>query len=77
MKLVGDKREPPDTEYVQVPVTKGSLVLIHGLVYHKSSANKSSKSRWIYTFHMIDGKLEYCADNWLQPTKEMPFTKLV
>ncbi|KAI8901921.1 hypothetical protein BC833DRAFT_47563 [Globomyces pollinis-pini] len=73
---MNEGQEPDDSEYIAAPVTSGSLVLIHGLVYHKSGANHSKKSRWIYTFHMIDGSLEYPADNWLLPTPEMPFTKL-
>jgi ectoine hydroxylase-related dioxygenase (phytanoyl-CoA dioxygenase family) len=28
--------EPSDSEYIAAPVREGSLVLIHGLVYHKS-----------------------------------------
>ncbi len=56
--------------------TTGTLVLIHGSVLHKSSHNYSDKSRFIYTFHMIDGANEYPADNWLQPTPEHPFMNL-
>lgn len=39
-------------EFVMGPVTKGSLVLIHGNVLHKSERNLSDSSRWIYTFHV-------------------------
>lgn len=39
-------------EFVMGPVTKGSLVLIHGNVLHKSERNLSEGSRWIYTFHV-------------------------
>jgi ectoine hydroxylase-related dioxygenase (phytanoyl-CoA dioxygenase family) len=67
---------PLDEQYVAVPVKAGSLVLIHGSVYHKSGPNLSEKSRWIYTFHLIEGDYEYPSDNWLQPTNEIPFTKL-
>ena len=77
MDFLGPKQEPEPEEYVPCPVKKGSLVLIHGLVYHKSMPNTSPQSRWIYTFHMIDGELDYPSDNWLQPTTLMPFTKLV
>jgi ectoine hydroxylase-related dioxygenase (phytanoyl-CoA dioxygenase family) len=76
IQLEGANGEPTKEEYVAAPVSAGSLVLIHGLVHHKSGPNLSKKSRWIYTFHMIDGALNYPEDNWLQPTKEMPFTKL-
>lgn len=54
----------------------GTLVLIHGSVVHKSEANRSKKSRFIYTFHVIEGKNEYDEKNWLQPTAETPFSSL-
>ncbi|KAI5481258.1 hypothetical protein MNV49_004878 [Pseudohyphozyma bogoriensis] len=54
----------------------GDLVIIHGSVVHRSEKNLSDKSRFIYTFHMIEGEAEWDELNWLQPTPEMPFTKL-
>lgn len=39
-------------EFVLGPVKKGSLVLIHGNILHKSEQNLSKNSRWIYTFHV-------------------------
>ncbi|KAN0061852.1 hypothetical protein ACQY0O_005845 [Thecaphora frezii] len=54
----------------------GTLVLIHGSVLHKSEKNLSDKSRYIYTFHMIEGEAEYDEKNWLQPTEAMPFPSL-
>lgn len=38
--------------FVMGPVKRGSLVLIHGNVLHKSERNLSEISRWIYTFHV-------------------------
>lgn len=73
---VNEVAGPGDVDYVPVEVKAGTLVLINGLTYHKSGPNNSSKSRWIYTFHLIEGKAHYPADNWLQPTRDMPFTKL-
>ncbi|KAJ1975526.1 hypothetical protein H4R34_004303 [Dimargaris verticillata] len=54
----------------------GSLVLIHGSILHRSSHNHSDHSRYIYTFHAIESTAEYAPDNWLQPTKEMPFSRM-
>ncbi|KAK0547546.1 hypothetical protein OC846_004801, partial [Tilletia horrida] len=57
----------------------GALVLIHGSVLHKSERNGSDHSRFIYTFHMIEGEghgAEYDKRNWLQPTQKMPFSRL-
>ncbi|KAF2362222.1 Phytanoyl-CoA dioxygenase [Trinorchestia longiramus] len=72
---------PPDaddpTKYVAVPVNKGSLVLIHGCVDHKSDRNTSDRSRHVYTFHIIEQhNTRWDANNWLQPTENMPFTSL-
>ncbi|KAK7066115.1 Phytanoyl-CoA dioxygenase domain-containing protein 1 [Halocaridina rubra] len=72
---------PPDPDddlnYVPVLVPKGSLVLINGQVNHKSAKNTSSKSRHIYTFHVIERhNAQWDPRNWLQPTPDMPFTGL-
>ena len=45
-------------------VKAGSLVVIHGSVIHKSAPNFSDKSRYIYTFHVIEGTAKYPKDNW-------------
>ncbi|SCZ98286.1 BZ3500_MvSof-1268-A1-R1_Chr3-2g06272 [Microbotryum saponariae] len=54
------------------------LVLIHGSVIHASSPNHSSDSRFIYTFHAIEGEphAKWSPTNWLQPTVETPFDPL-
>jgi len=59
-----------DEEYTLGPVKAGSLVLIHGNLLHKSEKNTSSKSRFIYTFHAIEGGNVYDERNWLQPNEE-------
>ena len=56
-----------DEEYVLGEVKAGTLVLIHGNLLHKSKQNLSGKSRFIYTFHCIEGENEYDEKNWLQP----------
>ena len=46
-------------------VISGSLVVIHGLIVHKSEQNTSDKSRQIYTFHLFDQKKStYSPRNW-------------
>jgi len=57
-------------EYTLGPVKAGSLVLIHGNLLHKSEKNTSQKSRFIYTFHAIEGENVYDERNWLQPNEE-------
>ena len=71
------KGEMPSTkpeDFVPVPAKKGSLVLIHGEVVHKSGSNTSDRSRNIYTFHLYDaGTSIWSGENWLQPTEDLPF----
>lgn len=57
----------------------GDLVLIHGSVLHKSERNLSHKTRYAYTFHMIETPphARYDEKNWLQPTPEMPFSRVL
>ncbi len=77
VKFEGSDPVVNDEEFVVVPVKKGSLVLIHGCVVHKSEKNISKRSRHIYTFHVFDkGVSKYSEDNWLQPTDVVPFKPL-
>jgi len=62
----------PEEELVPLEVKKGSLILLHGLLPHRSLENKSSKSRHAYTLHLIGGDANYSADNWLQRSQSMP-----
>ncbi|KAI9708179.1 MAG: hypothetical protein M1820_004133 [Bogoriella megaspora] len=60
-------------EYTIGEVKAGTLVLIHGNVLHKSEKNTSGRSRFIYTFHLIEGEeggCSYDGSNWLQPTED-------
>ena len=60
-------REPwPEDELVPLEVSKGSLILLHGLLPHRSFENRSPRSRHAYTLHLIDANATYPADNWLQ-----------
>lgn len=62
----------PEDELVPLEVTKGSLILLHGLLPHKSLANRSARSRHAYTLHLIDLNSRYASDNWLQRPTGMP-----
>jgi len=77
---VPTKEAPPSTgEYVLECCEPGDLVLIHGSVLHKSEKNLSPNTRFAYTFHMIDSPphATYDEKNWLQPTKAMPFSRVL
>lgn len=61
-----------DEDFEILNVKAGDLVLIHGNVLHKSEKNTSDKSRYAYTFHVIEGAEGWTYDerNWLHPPKE-------
>ena len=67
-----------DADFVSTPVKKGSAILIHGQVVHKSEKNLSDRSREIFTFHIAEstGNTVWSKDNWIQPTDEYKFPKL-
>ncbi|EAU91131.2 phytanoyl-CoA dioxygenase [Coprinopsis cinerea okayama7 len=66
-------------EYTLETCNPGDLVLIHGSVLHKSERNTSPNTRFAYTFHMIESPpyANYDEKNWLQPTPEMPFSRIL
>lgn len=75
-KPTGTDWDAPGVNWVSMPCEAGDLVLIHGSVVHRSEKNTSSKSRFIYTFHLVEGAAEWSPTNWLQPTAEHPFRRL-
>jgi len=68
LEFKGEDKVYPHDAWVAAPVSKGSLVLIHGQVAHKSERNLSCNPRHAYTFHIIEMEgCHYAAKNWLQP----------
>ena len=63
----------PENELVPLEVSKGSLILLHGLLPHRSFENRSPRSRHAYTLHLIGANANYPAGNWLQRPENMPF----
>jgi len=55
-----------ETGLVPLEVPAGTLVLLHGLLPHRSDANRSPRSRHAYSVHLIERAARYPADNWLQ-----------
>jgi phytanoyl-CoA hydroxylase len=62
----------PEDELIPLEVKKGSLIVLNGLLPHRSLENRSAKSRHAYTLHIISGDSGYPADNWLQRSADMP-----
>ena len=67
-----DKEPWPENELVPLEVKKGSLILLHGLLPHRSFENRSPHSRHAYTLHLIHADANYPTDNWLQRSATMP-----
>jgi phytanoyl-CoA hydroxylase len=63
---VFDTKRFPEEDLIPLEVTKGSLIVLHGLLPHKSLANHSEKSRHAFTLHFIGGRSRYAPENWLQ-----------
>lgn len=69
---VFDSSPWPEDRLVPLEVRKGSLIILNGLLPHKSLANRSSRSRHAYSLHVIGGNSRYPENNWLQRPAEMP-----
>src|SRR5687767_3038925 len=69
---VFDSSPWPEDRLVPLEVEKGSLIILNGLLPHKSMANRSAKSRHAYSLHVINGRSRYPESNWLQRSPEMP-----
>jgi phytanoyl-CoA hydroxylase len=67
-----DATPVPEEGFVPLEVKKGTLVVLHGLLPHKSGANTSPKSRHAYSVHLIDGTASYPEANWLHRSPAMP-----
>ncbi|MTH97490.1 phytanoyl-CoA dioxygenase family protein [Roseibium sp. RKSG952] len=72
METLDDTPIAPDEQHAPLIAPKGTLVILHGLVPHKSAPNTSDKSRHAYAVHMVDGEAVWSADNWLQRAEDKP-----
>ena len=67
MKFETFDAEPwPAETLVPLEVEKGSLILLNGLLPHRSFENRSKRSRHAYTLHLVKREAKYPDDNWLQ-----------
>lgn len=68
-----------DSKYVRCPVKSGDLILIHGLVVHKSEANRSDKPRRVFSFHAYEsdgGNVKWSNKSWCQESQDYKFMSL-
>ena len=64
-----EKEEKGSTEYEfeRLEVGKGTLVVLHGNLLHRSGRNRSGKGRMAYTFSLVDGNAEMPVDSYMRP----------
>jgi phytanoyl-CoA hydroxylase len=60
-----DETPWPEERLVPLEVKQGSLIILNGLLPHRSFANRSSRSRHAYTLHVISADSRYPETNWL------------
>ncbi|KAL8770613.1 MAG: hypothetical protein Q9209_003681 [Squamulea sp. 1 TL-2023] len=54
-------------EYEALEVKKGTLVLFHGNLMHRSGKNGSGRNRMAYTFSVVEGGVECPEDSYVMP----------
>ena len=62
----------PAENLVPLEAAKGTLIVLHGLLPHRSAPNRSARSRHAYTLHVIDARARYTPDNWLRRAPDLP-----
>jgi phytanoyl-CoA hydroxylase len=67
-----DERPLPDEGMVPLEAPRGTCIVLHGLLPHRSGPNRSPRSRQAYSLHVIDARARYRDDNWLQRRPELP-----
>ena len=67
-----DESAWPLDELVPLEVSKGTLIILNGLLPHMSRTNRSPRSRHAYTLHVIESDAHYPSNNWLQRAPGMP-----
>ena len=68
--------EPTAYEYQALGVRKGTLVLFHGNLMHKSGANKSQKNKIACTFSIIEDDVVDCPDDCYMKSVDGDFERL-
>lgn len=63
----------PEEGWTPVEVPAGSVVVFHGLLPHRSAANRSGRGRAAFTLHAVSAAASWRADNWLRRPPELPF----
>jgi len=72
MEKLDDTPFEDEDRHAPLIAPKGTLVILHGKVPHKSAPNRSPRSRHAYAVHMVDGEAVWSADNWLTRAPDNP-----
>ena len=67
-----DDRELPLDGMIPLEAAKGTCIVLHGLLPHRSGSNRSPRSRQAYALRIIDARAHYRTDNWLQRGPDLP-----
>lgn len=67
---------PEPSELVPLPVSAGSMVVLHGLLPHWSDVNRSPTSRHAYSVHCVAADADYPDWNWIQRGDDLPLRSL-
>jgi phytanoyl-CoA hydroxylase len=67
-----DETPWPLNQLIPLEVSKGTLIVLDGLLPHMSFVNRSERSRHAYTLHLIEAASHYPSNNWLQRAPDMP-----
>jgi phytanoyl-CoA hydroxylase len=63
-RRLGDARPDPGAA-VPVPVSRGSVIFFHGLLYHGSGPNRSDRPRRAYAVHYAAAASRWLPTNWI------------
>ncbi len=55
----------PSEPWIPLEAKRGTMIVLHGLLPHWSSSNRSTRSRHAYALHFVDGEAAWAADNWI------------
>lgn len=61
-----------DAGQAPLEVAAGTLVMLHGLLPHRSGHNSSDRSRHAYSVHIVEAAADYPDDNWLRRGPDLP-----
>ncbi len=65
--------QPAAEDLVPLEVPTGTVVVLDGMLPHRSDTNRSDKSRHAFTLHVIDPTADWPDDNWLTRPDDLPF----